>query len=517
MSAKKHKRSASRSPHRPAAPRDRRTKPPVQPRTDAWVNTVTQLGSSMDKRNHSYMLPDHFMFDAAGGELLDNLYLGSAVAHRIASRPAGDMVRAGFDITVTDSSDAADAVLSAAEDLRLQEQLREALVLARVHGGAVLYLGADDNQADPTEPLDEARLRRIRFLTPFDRWHAHVVRWDTDLQSAGYGSPLVYDLVKLDGSRTTVHASRVLRFDSPLGTARQRRRSSGWNISVYAPLYELIRDWDQAMASIAHCLTDFSVGLFKMRGLHDSLLSGPDDRHQASALVLERLGIMDMARSTARAVPLDAEAEDFAVSTRTFTDVPELLVQMQNRLAGAAEIPATYLWGRSPAGENSTGDADIRNYYDSIATMQQSLLRPQLERLLHLMFVARDGPTSGREPADWHLEFRSPWQLSDDEQAAVRKTQAEIDAIYVGAGILDPDEVRASRFGGSEYSTDTVLQDPSPIDFSPGSATADTPVAPHEPSQGSSNRQAPDRADGYPALTSVTAGPLERAGSTPDA
>ena len=124
MSAKRKKRNGSRNPHATATGQHgRNDSAAAQSRTDAWVNTVTQLGSGRDKRNHSYMLPDHFMFDAAGGELLDNLYLGSAVAHRIASRPAGDMVRAGFDITVTDGSDAADAILLEAEDMRLQEQL----------------------------------------------------------------------------------------------------------------------------------------------------------------------------------------------------------------------------------------------------------------------------------------------------------------------------------------------------------------------------------------------------------
>ena len=57
-------------------------------------------------------------------------------------------------------------------------------------------------------------------------------------------------------------------------------------------------------------------------------------------------------------------------------------------MAGAAEIPATKLFGRSPQGMNSTGEADLRNNYDLIAQMQERMLRPALEKLLPVMAIS---------------------------------------------------------------------------------------------------------------------------------
>ncbi len=60
-------------------------------------------------------------------------------------------------------------------------------------------------------------------------------------------------------------------------------------------------------------------------------------------------------------------------------------------LAGAAEIPATRLFGRSPQGLNATGESDLKNYYERIAQLQETYLRPALERLLPVLEISAFG------------------------------------------------------------------------------------------------------------------------------
>ena len=57
-------------------------------------------------------------------------------------------------------------------------------------------------------------------------------------------------------------------------------------------------------------------------------------------------------------------------------------------VAGAAEIPATKLFGRSPQGFQSTGESDLRNYYEMVAGLQERHLRPALDRLLPVMAMS---------------------------------------------------------------------------------------------------------------------------------
>ena len=72
----------------------------------------------------------------------------------------------------------------------------------------------------------------------------------------------------------------------------------------------------------------------------------------------------------------------------SFTGLSDIYEAFMMDMAGAAEIPATKLFGRSPQGLNSTGEADLRNYYDMIAQMQERHLRPALEKLLPVMAIS---------------------------------------------------------------------------------------------------------------------------------
>jgi phage-related protein (TIGR01555 family) len=102
-------------------------------------------------------------------------------------------------------------------------------------------------------------------------------------------------------------------------------------------------------------------------------------------------------------------------------------------VAGAAEIPVTRLFGQAPAGLNATGDADVRNYYDRIASKQKTDLKPQMEYLYKILCLH----SIGRIPDDFCIEFNPLWQLSASEIATQQKTRAERDKLYYDMGVLN--------------------------------------------------------------------------------
>ena len=92
-------------------------------------------------------------------------------------------------------------------------------------------------------------------------------------------------------------------------------------------------------------------------------------------------------------------------------------------MAGAAEIPATRLFGRSPQGMNATGESDLRNYYDMIAQMQERLLRPALEKLVPVMAVS----CWGYVPEDLEIVFEPAMTTSPAERAElVQKLSGDV-------------------------------------------------------------------------------------------
>jgi phage-related protein (TIGR01555 family) len=104
-------------------------------------------------------------------------------------------------------------------------------------------------------------------------------------------------------------------------------------------------------------------------------------------------------------------------------------------VAAAAEMPVTILFGRSPAGLNATGESDIRAWYDTVVDAQTDQLKPALERLLKLIFAAKDSPTSGAIPERWTIEFNPLWQPTEKEQAETLKLKADTHVALVTAGI----------------------------------------------------------------------------------
>jgi phage-related protein (TIGR01555 family) len=124
------------------------------------------------------------------------------------------------------------------------------------------------------------------------------------------------------------------------------------------------------------------------------------------------------------------------------------------RLATAAEMPMTLLFGQSPAGMSATGESDIRFFYDRIKGLQNRKLYPIIRKLVEIELAARRVT-----PTNWNITFRPLRQASDKELAETKETQSKADETYIKNGVLSPIEVRQSRFGGGTFSHETVLDD----------------------------------------------------------
>ncbi len=338
-------------------------------RLDGWENIVTLLGTNSDKR--------------AGGRVkrprpnvnfrqFEDLYFGDDLAATIAELPAREMVREWFDIIADDPAlndddtrtSAGDEVTTeekitvgkrvgqALEDLDAQEKFFEAIVWARVFGGSLLFIGADDGGGDDPEsmalPLNEENIQSISHLGVFDRWDVTIAEWDADPRSANVGQPLFYRIntTTPKGDKSVpgdlIHHSRFIRFDGTLVNHRRRRENGGWADSIYTRLEELIRDFNLAWGSIANILQDFAQAIFKMRGLRDAILGDKDD------IVLKRMALIDRFRASSRAVPLDAEDEDFERKATPVAGLADLMDRFALRLAAGARQPATLLFASHP-------------------------------------------------------------------------------------------------------------------------------------------------------------------------
>jgi len=435
----------------------------VEKHADGWANVVTGLGLSRDKRLG-------MQFQGAPGvshqkELLEGLYHGDDLVGRIIDLIPQEMYRAWIDMTagggdVATEAETAGMILQELDALGAQRAFTEAEVWARLYGGAVILMGVDDGQ-EPQEPVNVELVKSVGWLTVMDRFDVEVNTVYLDPFEDKFGLPETYRLSggtdvrgtneASDSLGAVIHESRCIRFDGVRTSRRKRRSNNGWGDSVLERYIDVIRDFQGASGGMMHLLTDFSQAVFKIKGLAKALASDKDN------LVIKRLQMLDVARSMVRAVPLDADAEEFERAGAGVAGLGEVYDRMMMRLSAATGIPVTLLFGRSPAGMNATGESDIRLFYDYIASLQETQTRPRLEYLIELMLNADDGPTGGNAPESWNFEFNPLWQESAKEKAETRRLISVADTNYVNTGVLTADEVAESRFGGETYSPETML------------------------------------------------------------
>ncbi len=251
-----------------------------------------------------------------------------------------------------------------------------------------------------------------------------------------------------------VHESRLLVFPGTAVSNRARVDARGWGDSIFTRVDEVLSQYSQTWGGVANLMSQLHIDVLKMSGLAIGMAGG--DKGSKGNPLTARARTINMTKSIARMLVIDAE-EEFERATASLAGVNETLQEFAVRLAAAADMPVTLLMGTSPGGMNSTGESDIRFFYDRIGARQKRHLLPILRRLYRLVMLSKEGPTDGEEPEMWNLKFNPLRQLSELEQATLRKTVAETDAIYIGQGVLSAEEVAASTYGGSEWSMERTI------------------------------------------------------------
>src|SRR4051812_15269726 len=449
---------------------------------------MTGLGTLRDKLMHTQVVAGFKLEDS----VLEALFNDDDVARRVVAKLPRDATRRGFRIELEgdpDEDDAADIsrqMLAALVKLDATPKLRDGWIWARLYGGGSgIFVGADDGLS-VDQPLNEAAIRSIKFLNVIKRPQMSIARRYEDIEAPEYGKPELYNVNQASGTlapRTglVVHESRLILFDGAM-TARMTTESpTGFDDSVLQNSMAALQQTASAWQSIAHLMTDASQGVLKIANLVDLVATG------GTETLRSRIQLMDLARSVCRSILIDAEKESFERVSTSFAGLPEVMDKLMMRMSASAEQPVTLLYGRSPAGLNATGESDIRGWCDTVAEGQTDELKPRVERLVRLVFLAKDGPTSGREPDNWCIEFNPLWQPTDKEKADTQKVIADTFVALVTGNVMTDAEAGlglASEFPTIDVDSRTELAEadkeegvrprevnapePEPLDDEPG-------------------------------------------------
>jgi len=417
-------------------------------RVDGWYNIYTRQGiQGQDKQ-----LGAGFGTPLRLSEVtLDDVYRGDGFTRRCIDLPTKEMVKNGFKVTGDTDGDINNYLAAR----NLKSMLLKALQWARVQGGSLMVLGINDGGTFET-PVNDKKIKEIEFFKVYDK---NRVSWTTaDLYNEpshrSYGNPEFYTVTPLHTGTSMpsfrIHESRVIIFDGLQVSDRARIENDGWGDSHIQHIWTQLQNLSGSYFAAKNVIDDFIQVIMKVENLAQLIEAGKDD------LIKKRLEILDLGRHLINTMMIDSK-EDFQKHANSVSGMADLLDRFAMALSAVTGIPITLLMGQAPAGLNATGASDIRFWYDNIAQEQEAQLLKPITRICYLAQLASDGPTKGKLIDDWKVVFNSLWKQTDKEISETRKLVADTDKIYIDAGVIDPEEVAESRFGGTEYSIETSI------------------------------------------------------------
>lgn len=403
-----------------------------------------------------------------GGTLLNRVTLEQQfrtnwIARKIIEIPAEDALREWITFSTKDKSIKED-IHARMETMGIEKIFYEALLLSRLYGGSVIFVGAMDGRT-PDQPLNENNIKSINFLQVFDRWQLRIQKRFSDPLQANFDQPELYSLQPTSFNQQTVerqiHSSRLIRFDGSFlpRISVMSHSNDGWFDSVLISINDAIRNFTVSQQSGATLLQDFITKVLKIPNLADAL--------ELDSTVLNKRFALMAANASNSGVMAIGDEEEFTKIQTPITGLVKLMEQYVDYVSAAASIPKTRLFGQQ-LGVLAGAKETTKEYFDRIRSWQKRDVLPNIDRLITLMLKDKSSKSKGIEPEDWAISFNSLVQDDNETKANIRKVNAETDKINIESGVQTVEEVRNNKpslDGRSELRKDKDITEIDVSDF----------------------------------------------------
>lgn len=396
---------------------------------DSFVNFMARLGLQADNI-HNQSQYNLGPFISRNRLQLEASYRDSWIVGKIVDCIAEDMTRAGCSFYSQMEPKDIKELQVAISEFGIWHDLASTIKWARLYGGAIAVILIDG--ANYETPLDIEKVGKDKFkgLAVLDRWMLQPSMGDliTDLNQ-DMGKPKFYEVmagVSVFPSMK-IHHTRVLRFEGIELPYYQRLFENLWGLSVVERMFDRLLAFDSATTGAAQLVYKAYLRTIGVKGFREALALGGRDE----IAVIKQFEYIRQMQNNEGITVLDSE-DSFATHQYSFSGLDDLLAQFGQQISGAVDIPLVRLFGQSPRGF-STGDTDLRNYYDHINKLQENQLRRPLEKLLAVIAMSRLGKPL---PEDFEFDFVSLWQLSETEKAAIAQTDSNTMSAAHEAGTI---------------------------------------------------------------------------------
>lgn len=389
---------------------------PSAPKTkvaDSFENQLARLGMSTP----NLMATTNYPLTRLSRDynLMNSLYRNSWIAKKVINVIPEDMTKNWFSITAELTPEQTDRIVKLERKTLIREKITEGLFWGRLYGGAGAVILLDGHEDILDEPLRARDILPNSFkgLMVLDRWSGIFPGTEIieDISDPEFGLPAYYEIRDVASERVMqkIHHSRVIRFTGRKLPFWEELAEMHWGASELEHVFDELVKRDNTSWNIASLVFQCNLLVNKVEGF-DQLLSMQDAQMQQNFYAVKTA--QNQMRNNNGMMIIGKEDELNSLSY-TFSGINDIYQSFMMDIAGAAEIPVTKLFGRSPAGMNATGEGDLQNYYDMVAQQQETILKTKIHKLYPIMFMSEFGAV----PKDFGIKF-NPIRTPSDEQIA---------------------------------------------------------------------------------------------------
>lgn len=357
---------------------------------------------------------------------------------------AKTMTRNGFKLKTSGDKDKTLEIRKLEAACRSHDVLAKLRRVIELDGGfgrgqIFIDVGKNDDSAELELPLfpDKAKVSQKTDLsfTVIEPMWSYPANYD----SVNPLSKTFYNPTQWYVQQQTVHQSRLLTFVSREVPDILKPAYMFGGLSLTQMLYSYVNDWDVVRQHVVRL-----IGNFASRGIKTDL--GNLTLPTATAKFETRMEFFNALADNGGILAIDKTSEDYFIAAVPLNGLDKLQAQTQEHQAAIAGIPLVVYFGITPSGLNNSTEGEMKAW-DNWIHAQQEMVSPILTCILDYIQLN----TLGRIDPDIFFAWEPLDQMSSTELAAVEKTKADTDAVYITNGVVDPEDVR-TRLAGDDMS-----------------------------------------------------------------
>ena len=317
--------------------------------------------------------------------------------------------------------------LKSDREMKIKNICRDANIFKKTYG-QILIVPTFNVDVDMEEPFDLSKIKKgtytgMQIIQPFWVQYQMGVEQLSRPDRAGFYEPEYYTIP----NKAKIHKSWVIKLVNGVCPDILKPVYYYGGIPLTQQIYERVYCAEK-VANEAPKLA-LTKRLLTVDGDIYNLTANSDDAYnnlQTIMTIRDNMGLLVKDKDTS-VTQIDTSLTDF-----------DALIMTQFQLVAAiAEMPVTKLMKTQLKGLANTGDYETKDYAQNLVEIQENDFNVILERHYQLLGMSEHGKDLGLDFV-WN-PIDTP---SETEMAQIESQQANTDATYVSAGILDASEVR---------------------------------------------------------------------------